>query len=96
MAKLKMEEVRIIALKKDRKRILEHLQNSGLVQIKKYNGFDKNISKTDLTSQMKIFSKNSQLAEQALKFLTRFPQKKIIYLIRLRGAKKLTPTLSGI
>ena len=53
MAKLKMEEVRIIALKKDRKRILEHLQNSGLVQIKKYNGFDKNISKNrfDLSNE---------------------------------------------
>lgn len=95
MAKLKMEEVRIIALKKDRKRILEHLQNSGLVQIKKYNGFDKNISKTDLTSQMKIFSKNSQLAEQALKILDEVSPEKNNLFDSLKGRKEVDPDIVG-
>ena len=74
---------------------MEHLQNSGLVQIKKYNGFDKNISKTDLTSQMKIFSKNSQLAEQALKILDEVSPEKNNLFDSLKGRKEVDPDIVG-
>lgn len=41
IGKLKMKSVRIIALRQDRKRLLEHLQDSGLVQIEKQKPAEK-------------------------------------------------------
>lgn len=50
-----MKTVRIIALREDRKRLLEHLQDNALVQIKKIEKSAKGFSRIDMTSQMQIF-----------------------------------------
>lgn len=64
-----MKTVRIIALREDRKRLLEHLQDSALVQIKKNDTPEAGFSKVDLTSQTQVFERNVVLTEQALKIL---------------------------
>ena len=72
-----MKTVRIIALREDRKRLLEHLQDSSLIQIKKRDKAAKGFSKVDLTSQMQVFERNVTLTEQALKVLDEIaPEKK--------------------
>ena len=64
-----MKSVRIIALRQDRKRLLEHLQDSGLVQIEKTETCRKGFGKIDMTSQIQIFERNVTLSENALKIL---------------------------
>ena len=77
MAKMKMKSVRIIALKKDRKRILEHLQDSELVHIRQMEEAEGGFERTDTTAQIRQFEKNKMLTEQALKILDKdFPEKK--------------------
>ena len=72
-----MNTVRIIALRQDRKRLLEHLQNSALIQIRKCEKSKDGFSKIDVTSQMQIFERNVALTEQALKILDKsVPDKK--------------------
>ena len=69
MAKLKMKTVRIIALRQDRKRLLEHLQDSGLVQLSKSDNSREGFRRVDVSSQMQVFERNVELTEQALKIL---------------------------
>ena len=72
-----MKSVRIIALRQDRKRLLEHLQDSGLVQIEKTETCRKGFGKIDMTSQIQIFERNVTLSENALKILdSNSPEKK--------------------
>lgn len=74
---MKMKSVRIIALKKDRKRILEHLQDSELVHIRQMEEAEGGFERTDTTAQIRQFEKNKMLTEQALKILDKdFPEKK--------------------
>lgn len=64
-------------MRKDRKRLLEHLQDSGLIQIKKNDKSEQGFDKVDLSAQMQVFEKNVTLAQQALKILeTLSPEKK--------------------
>ncbi|MGN0488703.1 MAG: V-type ATP synthase subunit I [Ruminococcus sp.] len=95
MAKVKMKSVNIIGLKKDRKTVLEHLQNSGLIQIKKNDKSAKGFSKTDMTSQMQIFEKNVTLAEQALKTLENFAPEKKGMLSSFEGRREIDPDEIG-
>ena len=77
MAKLKMKAVRIIALKQDRKRLLEHLQDSELVHVKHTETAENGFRRTDTSSQLKQFEKNAELTEKALKILGNIsPEKK--------------------
>ncbi len=90
-----MKSVSIIGLKKDRKTVLEHLQNSGLIQIKKNDKSAKGFSKTDMTSQMQIFEKNVTLAEQALKTLENFAPEKKGMLSSFEGRREIDPDEIG-
>lgn len=90
-----MKSVSIIGLKKDRKTVLEHLQNSGLVQIIKNDKSAKGFSKTDMTSQMQIFEKNVALAEQALKVLENFAPEKKGMLSSFEGRREIDPDEIG-
>ena len=69
MAKVKMKSVRIIALRQDRKRLLEHLQDSALMQISKSEKSRDGFNRVDLSSQTQVFERNVNLTEQALKIL---------------------------
>ena len=69
MAKLKMKTVRIIALRQDRKRLLEHLQDSGLVQITKSEKSREGFKRVNMSPQMQVFERNVELTERTLKIL---------------------------
>ena len=90
-----MKSVNIIGLKKDRKTVLEHLQNSGLIQIKKNDKSAKGFSKTDMSSQMQIFEKNVTLTEQALKAMESFVPEKKGMLSSFEGRREIDPDEIG-
>ena len=90
-----MKSVNIIGLKKDRKTVLEHLQNSGLIQIKKNDKSAKGFSKTDMSSQMQIFEKNVTLTEQALKAMESFAPEKKGMLSSFEGRREIDPDEIG-
>ena len=69
-----MKSVRIIALRQDRKRLLEHLQDSALIQIRKSEKSRDGFSRVDLSSQEQVFERNVALSEQALKILETVPE----------------------
>ncbi|MDD6847868.1 MAG: V-type ATP synthase subunit I [Oscillospiraceae bacterium] len=90
-----MKSVNIIGLKKDRKTVLEHLQDSGLIQIKKNDKSAKGFSKTDMSSQMQIFEKNVTLTEQALKAMESFAPEKKGMLSSFEGRREIDPDEIG-
>lgn len=96
LAKLKMKSVRIIALRQDRKRLLEHLQNSALVQIKKTEKSEKGFSKIDMSSQMQVFERNVTLTQQALNVLDELAPEKKSMLSSLAGRRIIDPDEIGV
>ena len=90
-----MKTVRIIALREDRKRLLEHLQDSGLVQVKKCENGKKGFKKVDKTSQMQVFERNVTLTEQALKILDSVSPEKGGMLASLTGRREVDPDEIG-
>ena len=52
-----MKTVRIVALREERKRLIEHLQDSALIQIKKHSKDTEGFSRVDMTSQMQVFER---------------------------------------
>ena len=91
-----MNTVRIIALRQDRKRLLEHLQNSALIQIKKCEKSKDGFSKIDVTSQMQIFERNVTLTEQALKILDKSVPDKKGLLSAFKGRRVVDPDDIGV
>lgn len=91
-----MKTVRIIALREDRKRLLEHLQDSSLVQINKRDKTAKGFSKVDLSSQMQVFERNVTLTEQALKILDEISPEKKGMLSSFAGRREVDPDEIGI
>lgn len=90
-----MKKVRIVALREDRKRLLEHLQDSALIQIKKSEKSENGFSKVDLTSQMQVFERNVTLTEQALKILDDHSREKKGLLSSFSGRKEIDPDEIG-
>ena len=91
-----MKSVQIIALRQDRKRLLEHLQDSGLVQIEKTETCKKGFGKIDMTSQIQIFERNVTLSENALKILdSNSPEKKSM-LSAFCGRREIDPDEIGV
>lgn len=91
-----MKTVRIIALREDRKRLLEHLQDSALIQIKKNDKSEKGFSKVDLASQMQVFERNVALTEQALKVLDENCSEKKGMLSSFVGRREIDPDEIGV
>lgn len=90
-----MKTVQIIALKQDRKRLLEHLQDSALIQIKRNEKSIKGFEKIDLTSQMQIFERNITLTEQALNILDDIVPNKKGLLSSFKGRREIDPDEIG-
>ena len=86
-----MKSVRIIALKKDRKRILEHLQNSSLVQVKHNENPAEGFSRLDTASQLQQFERNTALMAQAVKILDKVAPEKKGLLASFRGKREIEP-----
>ena len=90
-----MKTVQIIALRQDRKRLLEHLQDSGLIQINRNEKSSKGFAKVDLTSQMQIFERNVTLTEQTLKVLDEISPEKKGLLSSFKGRREIDPDEIG-
>lgn len=91
-----MKKVQIIALRQDRKRLLEHLQDSALIHIKKCDKPEKGFSKVDMTSQMQVFERNVNLTEQALKILDDNAREKKGLLSSFAGRREIDPDEIGV
>lgn len=91
MAKLKMKTVRIIALRQDRKRLLEHLQDSSLMQITKSEQSRKGFQRVNVTPQMQVFERNVDLTQQALKILDGVEPEKTSMLDSFKGRREVDP-----
>lgn len=83
-------------MKKDRKRLLEHLQNSALVQIKKTEQSKQGFEKTDMSTQMQIFERNVTLTEQALSVLNSLVPEKKGMLSAFSGRQEIDPDEIGV
>lgn len=90
-----MKSVQIIALRQDRKRLLEHLQDSALIQVKKTDKSAKGFKKVDMTSQMQIFERNVTVTEQALHTLNSLSPEKKGLLSSFAGAREVDPDEIG-
>lgn len=96
MAKLKMKTVRIIALRQDRKRLLEHLQDSALVQLTKSEKSREGFRRVNVTSQMQVFERNVELTRQALKILDSVKPEKTSMLDSFKGRREIDPDEIGV
>lgn len=91
-----MKSVRIIALRQDRKRLLEHLQDSALIQIKKSEKSRDGFKRVDLSSQTQVFERNVALSEQALKILNTVSPEKGGLLDSFKGRTAVDPDEIGV
>ncbi len=91
---MKMSSVKIIALRKNRKKLLEHLQNCSLVHIRDGDG-NEGFSQTDMTSQIKHFERNAELCERALKILDNASPQKGGMLKSFKGRRIIDPDEIG-
>ena len=90
-----MKTVRIVALRQDRKRLLEHLQDSALVQIKKVGKSRDGFERVDVSRPMQVFERNVTLTEQALKILDSVSPEKGGMLASLKGRREVDPDEIG-
>ncbi len=93
---MKMKSVRIFALKQDRKRLLEHLQDSALVHVKHTNEAEQGFLRTDTSAQIKQFERNIGITEQALKILAQIVPEKKGLLASFKGRPEIDPDEIGI
>lgn len=91
-----MKKVQIIALRQDRKRLLEHLQDSALIHIRKCEKSEKGFEKPDMTTQMQIFERNVTLTEQTLKILDDHAREKKGLLSSFAGRREVDPDEIGV
>lgn len=90
MAVLQTKHIHICALKNDRKKILEALQRSGMVQIETGGSEDDCFRRMDTGRSRSIFEKEAAKAAEALKILDVYaPEKKGLF-ASLEGKKVMT------
>ena len=90
MAILAMRRVSIIALKKDRKAILEKLQSLGVMETDDLFGENEAFHPMDTTGARAGFERNIQTLEQALSVLSRYAPEKSGMLSSLNGKEEIT------
>lgn len=87
MAVLKMCKVNICAMKKNRKKILELLQQEGCLEIEEMIEQDEVFGKINTTTQISVYERNAVLSEQALEIMQMYsPEKKSLF-ASLEGEK---------
>ena len=91
-----MKTVRIVALRSDRKRLLEHLQDSALMQVRNSDGSRSGFERVDMTRHMQVFERNVNLTEQALRILDGVAPEKSGLLSSFKGRKKIDPDEIGV
>ena len=90
-----MKTVRIVALRSDRKRLLEHLQDSALVQVRKAEQSHDGFERVDMSRHMQVFERNVNLTEQALRILGSVAPEKGGMLSSFKGRKQVDPDEIG-
>ena len=77
MAKMAMKRVRIVALRSERKKLLERLQILGLMEIDAGDSVPRGFDRPDTEAQAEAFRRSTELATQALAVLDRYePEEK--------------------
>ena len=89
MAVLQMQHISICGLKKDRKQVLELLQQSGTVEIEKKPLTQEGFGKVDTASERTVFEKNAAIAEDALEILQTYAPQKSGMLEGLKGKEAI-------
>lgn len=74
MAVLNMDHINIIALKKDRKPLLETLQRLGMVEVRDAGAGDDIFSKPDTSSARSLLLKDAKIAADALEILDKYSE----------------------
>ena len=90
MSVVPMKRISVIAMKRDRKAVLDYLQVQGAVQISVRGKEDEVFRKTDMSKQKQVFQKNTDRAEDALAILKRRAPEKTGLLSSFEGRKELT------
>ena len=90
MSVVPMKRISVIAMKRDRKAVLDYLQVQGAVQISVRGKEDEVFTKTDMSKQKQVFQKNTDRAEEALAILKRRVPEKTGLLSSFEGRKELT------
>ena len=72
MAKVPMKRLFLCGLKQDRKRILELLQRTGVVEVDTRRLQDEDLNRMDVQQERQRFERNAQTAEQALAVLAQY------------------------
>lgn len=90
MAVLEMRQLHLLALKKDRKAILELLQRRGVVEVQKEQETDDAFQKMDTSSALGIFEKNARAAREALEILQVYVPEKKSMLASLEGKPQVS------
>ena len=91
-----MKSVRIIALRQDRKRLLEHLQDSALVEVRAPETAADGFERLDTTAQLRQFERNVELTEGALRILAEVAPEKKGMLASLQGRREIDPDEIGV
>ncbi len=90
MSVLPMKRILIVALKKNRKPILETLQRRGLIELSVNRADDEVFGRQDTAGARSIFLKNANQAEQALAILAEHAPEEKGMLDSLAGRKEIT------
>lgn len=95
MAKLKMKSFTIVALRKDRKFLIEHLQDSSIVQLSFDKEANDGFKRIDLSSRRQVFERQKANADKALKILDSVVPEKSSMLSSLSGRREIDPDEIG-
>ena len=95
MAKLKMKAFTVIALRKDRKYLIEHLQDSSLVELQSEKDASDGFRRLDLSSREQVFERQRVNAEKALKILDSVSPEKKGLLSSFSGRREIDPDEIG-
>ncbi len=85
MAVLQMERIHLLAMKRDRKAILELLQRRGIVEVSDAEQQDDVFKTMDTSSARTLLEKNAETAQRALEILAEYSSEKSSFLSFLDG-----------
>lgn len=85
MAVLQMQRLNLVALKRNRKEILERLQEMGALEVDVRLDSEAEVVRQDTSSARALFEKNASLADQAIEILDRYAPEKSSLLNSLAG-----------
>lgn len=90
MAVLQMQRISICALKRDRKKVLEILQRTGVIEVNDMLEEDSVFVKTDASSSEAVFERNEQEAKSALEIINTYEPESKSMLSMFEGRKEVS------